>query len=120
MSVNKEVHSDRAEIFFRPDMPVTLWYRVCCALFWLIYCGACVLAGYCMSNWGDLVSRSDAVPSHYHLSDAHYVYKKRPLPTPEEETVEENVDEQSATPDEPDANNELRERVKQAMADLDP
>ena len=123
MSNKKEVYPCGGDIFIRPDMPVTFWRCVWGGFLWLTYGTGCVLTGYYISCGFSLPTRAETAPQAYYLSEAHYVYKKRPLPVPEEEgeetVFEERVDEAPATPEAPEINADLRARVKQAMADID-
>lgn len=123
MSDKKAAYPCGGDIFIRPDMPVTLWRCVWVVFLWLTYGTGCVLAGYYVSSGFALPFRIDTAPQPYYLSDAHYVYKKRPLPVAEEEAEEtvseEDVDETPGTQEVSEINADLRARVKQAMADID-
>lgn len=122
MSDKNEAYQGGGDLFIRSARPVTFWRCVWVVFIWLMYSTGCVLTGYCTKSEFSLSSRLDTAPQHYSLSDAHYVYKKRPLPVLKEEeegVSEESIDEQPATPEEPEINADLRARVKQALADID-
>jgi len=111
------------ERFDQPNMPFTLWRSSGMAIGWLVYGVAFLIIGFYVHS---LYIRHAAVESKhvaesYHLSNEHFIYKKRPLP---EIDIEDAADDGTSTrpsdeAQEPGANADLKARVKQAMAEID-
>lgn len=114
---------NESEGFIRPDMPVTPGGYLLHLLYWLGYIMGCALAGCFTYLWISQITGSDATPLSYRLSDEHYIYKKRPLPLPQESETEETSGESDSgeqpAPEEFSENADLKARVKQAMADIE-
>ena len=106
--------------FVRPDMPRPLWAGICIALSWLLYSVGCAMVGYYLYRGIALHASSSPEPQHYRLSEEHYIYKKRPLPVPVEETdVSVSEESDAEHPVAPGEKGDLEARVKQAIADID-
>lgn len=106
--------------FVRPDMPLTLWTGICFAVSWLLYSAGCAIVGYYLYCGIALHASSSPEPQQYRLSEEHYIYKKRPLPVPVEETdVSVSGESDAERPVAGGENADLEARVKQAIADID-
>lgn len=122
MSLKQDSDLIEEKNFIQPETPQSNGRRALIALCWLAY--SVVMGGsgyYVHSGWVVKVHPAPATPN-YRLSDQHYIYKKQPLPLPEESTEEvnkeeEDLEQQPAT--EPVESTDLKARVKQAMAELD-
>lgn len=92
---------------------------------WLLIAAGCFVLGvYAHNAFQQQVAQAPAASDYYPVQE-HYVFKKKPLPVPEEVTEEETEESRTVeTPPEPVAvqqdndNAELKQRVKAAMAEL--
>ncbi len=132
MSLKQDSYLIEEKNFIQPETPQSNGRRALIALCWLAYSVIMVVSGYYVHiGWAVKVHPAPAT-SNYRLSDQHYIYKKQPLPLPEESTEEvnkeesnkeesnkeeEDLEQQHAT--EPVESTDLKARVKQAMAELD-
>lgn len=111
------------EGFIRPDMPFTPGRCLLHLLCWLVYIMGCTLAGCFIYLWISQTTGSEPAPLNYRLSDEHYIYKKKPLPLPQESVTEETAWEgdsgEQPAPENFTEQSELKARVKQAMADIE-
>ena len=128
MSLKQDSYLIEEKNFIQPETPQSNGRRALIALCWLAYSVVMGVSGYYVhSGWVVKVHPAPATPN-YRLSDQHYIYKKQPLPLPEESTEEvnkeesnkeeEDLEQQPAT-EEPVESTDLKARVKQAMAELD-
>ncbi|CBG91195.1 hypothetical protein TA05_02400 [Citrobacter rodentium] len=94
---------------------------------WLLFAAGCfVLGGYAYQACQERRTEVPTSPDYYQTQE-HFVFKKKPLPVPEEVSVDEEQESRPAAeaPTEPvaeegdSANAELKRRVKEAMAELD-
>ncbi|WP_336239737.1 hypothetical protein [Enterobacter chuandaensis] len=96
---------------------VLIWGK---SLVGLLISGACfVLAGYYAHVGFIFPDQTVQTEQGYSLSAEHFIYKKRALPTVEERPE----DEESLPPvmtEETSDNSDLKARVQQAMAEIDP
>lgn len=90
----------------------------------ILFFGACfVLAGYYAHVGLILPEQAVQTEQGYSLSTEHFIYKKRALPAVEESPEDEDPAEESLPPtmtEETGDNSDLKARVKQAMAEVDP
>ncbi|WP_253381533.1 hypothetical protein [unidentified bacterial endosymbiont] len=123
MSLNQDSYHNEENSFIHPEMPTSNWRRAHIAVCWLVYSAALAVLGYYVHGRFAVNVRPESVAQNYRLSDAHYIYKKQPLPLPEDSTEEMSTDEgdieQQPATEEPAEDIDLKARVKQAMAELD-
>ena len=128
MSLKQDSYLIEEKNFIQPETPQSNGRRALIALCWLAYSVIMVVSVYYVHiGWAVKVHPAPAT-SNYRLSDQHYIYKKQPLPLPEESTEdvskeesnkEEGDLEQQPVTEEPVESTDLKARVKQAMAELD-
>lgn len=86
--------------------------------------GVCfALVGFYAHAWFILPDKTVQTEQGYHLSTEYFIYKKRALPAVEESLTDEETVEETPSPspvEERDDNSDLKARVKQAMAEIEP
>ena len=95
----------------------TIIYVICLLLICLWFAGMVLVGGYARQLWALWIVKAevtvDAETPAFKQSTQHYFFKKQPLP------VVESVEEEDNTVEESDEKAGLRERVKNALNELE-